>query len=82
VDLGLSTIEGGLRPGWQAGIRRIYDTDAMAGVILHNIEQGMTPDDIAAALTFFQSPLGNQIIALETSARTAMTDPVIEDLAR
>jgi hypothetical protein len=42
----------------------------------------MTPDDIAAAITFFGTARGQAILDHENAARRAMSDPAVEEAAR
>lgn len=65
-----------------ARVSDIYDPDRMHRIMSETMAEAMGRADIVEATVFFDSPLGQTIIALENSARRAFSDPAIEDLAR
>lgn len=67
---------------WSSNIKRLYDTDRMEATLRQSIADGMDVDQIALAVAFFDTESGQRILTLETSARTAMFDPDIEEIAR
>ena len=81
ADLDADMLDGRGGPFWAAQLRRIYDLDQMEEVIRRAFETGMTAAEIDAALAFFSTEGGAQIIALENSARRAISDPQVEEAA-
>lgn len=67
---------------WNAQVQKIYDTDRMTELLRQAFEDGLSPEAVDAAITFFNSDAGAQIITLENAARQAMSDEVVEDAAR
>ena len=63
-------------------ISRIYDTGTMAGAVLDALGAGMSAQHIEQSIGFFSTERGQRILALETAARVAMADPVVEEIAR
>ena len=81
ADLDQDMLDGRGGPFWSAQLDRIYDVQQMEETLRRAFETGMTEDEISAALAFFTTETGAQIIALENSARRAISDPVIESEA-
>lgn len=67
---------------FSAQISRIYDPAAMLDVMRAELIAGLTAEDIARSLAFFDTPSGQRILRLELSARQAMTDPAVEEAAQ
>ncbi|MEM1076549.1 MAG: hypothetical protein AAF665_08710 [Pseudomonadota bacterium] len=67
---------------WYVQVDRIYDTAAIEEAVRQSLETGMTEAEIEAALAFFGSARGDQIISFENAARRAMSDPDVETEAR
>ncbi len=63
-------------------IDRIYDTGVMGDAMRGALRAGMTDDEIDAVLEFFDTARGQRILTLENTARVAMADPDVEDIAR
>ena len=63
-------------------VARIYDTSAMLRVLKDNLNARMSESDIAESLMFFDTERGRAILRLEVSARRAMADSAVEDLAK
>ena len=78
ADLDQDMLDGRGGPFWLAQLERIYDLQQMEETIRRAFETGMTDEEISAALAFFTTDAGAQIIALETSARRAISDPLVE----
>lgn len=66
---------------WQAQVAQIYDTDRIAERLRMALETQLNDAQIAAALAFFGSDLGQRILTLENAARRAMADPDVEEAA-
>lgn len=62
-------------------VERIYDPEAMLSVLEASLEKRLTPEETRAALDFFGSDAGRRILQLEISARVAMVDPAVDELA-
>ncbi|MEX0340371.1 MAG: DUF2059 domain-containing protein [Arenibacterium sp.] len=62
-------------------IARIYNTDTMIKVLEDMLSAGMTEDEIAESVAFFATDSGQRILRLEVSARKAMGDPAIDEIA-
>lgn len=72
--------DGGSR--FETRIDQIYDADGMFRIVEKGIGRVMTDEDIAATIAFFDTERGQRILTLETSARRAMADEQIEEMAR
>lgn len=69
---------------WRADLGRIYDAARMQENFMAALDaalQGRT-DVTRDAVTFAQSPLGEQVLRLEVSARAALLDDEIDEMAR
>lgn len=67
---------------FEAQVADIYDTVWMQAQITEALARGLTETQLDQAALFFESDLGQTIVALEYSARQAFSDQAIEDLAR
>lgn len=67
---------------WNDSVKRLYDPDRMEATLRKSIADGMDNPQIAQAVAFFESEQGQRILTLEISARTAMFNPDIEEIAR
>jgi hypothetical protein len=63
-------------------VGRLYDDARIGDGVTAAIERGMSRRDIDQSIAFFESGRGQRILSLETAARVAMADPVVEDIAR
>ncbi|MBS1302768.1 DUF2059 domain-containing protein [Loktanella sp. SALINAS62] len=66
---------------WAAAVDAIFDAGTMAETLRARIGDGLDKAEIAQIAGFYQSELGQQLVALEMSARKAMLDPSIEEAA-
>lgn len=66
---------------WAEQVAQVYDPDRMQETLRSALASGMDGDQIEQSLSFFRTDLGQRILSLETSARQAMTDPEIEQIA-
>ena len=60
---------------------RIYDTGRMGETFRAEFDDALADVDVTPLLTFFASDRGRQIVSLELSAREALTDSGIEEVA-
>lgn len=67
---------------WADQVARVYDTARMREAIRDALAAGMSDDQIARSLAFFDTARGQRILILENSARQAMADPGVEAVAR
>lgn len=67
---------------WAAQIERIYDRDVMENAVRRALSDRMTDAEIARSIAFYDTELGQRILTLETSARQAMADSTVEEIAR
>ncbi|WP_299897068.1 DUF2059 domain-containing protein [uncultured Ruegeria sp.] len=67
---------------FETQVRDIYDPDWMQKQLTDAFEAGLSDAQLDQAILFFESDLGQTIVALENSARQAMSDQAIEDMAR
>ncbi|CUJ95541.1 hypothetical protein RUE5091_01552 [Ruegeria denitrificans] len=63
-------------------VDRIYDADKMRSQVKEVFEEALTESQMERAILFFESDLGQDIISLELSARVAMADETIEEMAQ
>ncbi|MCK0151091.1 DUF2059 domain-containing protein [Marivita sp. S6314] len=75
-------VPGGRTQGWDATVERIYDDDRMLATVREEFKAEFGDADIDPLLAFFTSEVGQQVVSLELSARTAMREQEIEDAAR
>lgn len=66
---------------WATQVAQLYDRGRMADTVRMALDNGMDDDQIATTMAFFETGQGQRIISLETSARQAMIDPEVEQVA-
>jgi hypothetical protein len=81
-DMSAGVLLGSSHTAWMDEVGRLYDTDTMLGFVADAVDADMTAPEIAEATAFFSGAPGNEIVALEASARMAITDPGVEETAR
>jgi len=64
---------------WEATVSGIYATGAMREIFITDFAGRLEPATVEKALDFFESDLGERVITLEVSARSALLDPEVED---
>ena len=64
---------------WHALLDAIYDAERMREVTMEGFAAALEGADISLLTAFFLSPLGQQIIALEISARRAILDEEVDE---
>ena len=67
---------------WAATVERIYDYDVMEGMVRADFEVSLADVDLTPMIAFFGSEQGQQIVALEVSARRALLDEAVEDASK
>ncbi|WP_120635431.1 DUF2059 domain-containing protein [Ruegeria sp. EL01] len=67
---------------FEAQVEDIYDPIWMQERVTEAFERGLTDSQLDQAIVFFESDLGQTIISLENSARRAISDDAIEEMAR
>lgn len=69
---------------WAAAVRRIYDPERMRATMAEGLDDALPSDPgmIGHVEGFFTSDLGRRVLELEVSARRAMLDDAVEELAR
>ncbi len=82
IELEADMLEGGGGALWSKQIATIHDPARLSNIVTQALDDGMSDSQIAQAIAFFQTPLGQHIMSLETSARVAMGDDGIEQFAR
>ncbi|WP_372573954.1 DUF2059 domain-containing protein [Ruegeria jejuensis] len=63
-------------------VDEIYAPDQMVRTMRETIREELSPEQISEAAVFFSSDLGQTIISLENSARRALKDPAVEEMAQ
>lgn len=63
-------------------VDRIYDADEMRGQVERVFAETLTESQMDRAILFFESDLGQVITSLELSARVALADEAIEEMAQ
>jgi len=66
---------------WQAQVAQIYNAEVISERLRLALEEGLSPDQLDTALSFFNTETGRQIVELENAARRAMADPIVEEAA-
>ncbi len=67
---------------FQAQVEDLYDPTLMHQQLSRSVGQMMTDTQLEQASIFFESDLGQSIVSLENSARRAIADDAIEEMAR
>ena len=62
-------------------VSRIYNSAALLMVMQKAIAEGLDAAQVNDSLAFFDTELGGRILTLELSARRAISDPAVEDMA-
>lgn len=82
ADLGREMMPDLDQQGWQVRIDRLYDAARMQDIVETGLARELQGIDLAPLLAFFDTPLGERVVALELSAREAFLDPEIEEVAK
>lgn len=81
-DLAEQMLPGGTNPAWQSVVARLHDPEALTGLMRDGFVDSFGTADMAPLIAFFNTDLGQEIVALELAARRAFMDQDIEDAAR
>lgn len=73
---------GGGGDRWARQVRDIHDPDRMKEALVAAFAETMSPEQMAESIAFYDTAVGRNILSLEISARKAIADPMIEDIAR
>ncbi|MBB93863.1 MAG: hypothetical protein CML68_04560 [Rhodobacteraceae bacterium] len=68
--------------GDMARLETIFDPEQIQQELRLALAEGLSPEDIAASVDFFDSPAGQALVELELVARSAMVDEDIEEIVR
>ena len=79
TTIGQDLFAGPVTDEWQSKVERIYDYDAMVGIVREDFEISMSDADLTPLIEFFGSDQGQTIIGLEVSAREALLDDAVEE---
>lgn len=67
---------------WADTVRRVYDPARIEAELRTVMSAQLAPDVAEQALLFFESDLGERVIALEVQARQAFLDKTVEEAAK
>ena len=81
ADVGAEMVPGVSQAAWAARVAEVYNSDRMARQVSDGLRDALAPEHVGPVLTFLQSETGQDIIALEISAREAFLDPATEEAA-
>jgi hypothetical protein len=81
-ELGDEMLPGGANDRWMQSVGKIYDGEAMEDTLRLQFADSVAEKDITDAIDFFGSPLGQQVVELEVSARAALLDDAIDEASR
>ena len=81
-SLAVEMLPGGPSDEWNRAVSAIYDVEMMQQDVRRAFGDAIEGADIDAILAFFTSAQGEQIVALEVSARRALLDEAIEEASR
>lgn len=81
-DLDTDMLDGQGGASFAARVRSIYDDPAGVEATRAAFVEALSEAETGPMLAFFESPLGQQVVTLEISARRAMLDPDVEAAAR
>jgi hypothetical protein len=82
LDLDRDMLDGQGGAYWADEVSRIYSQDRMVGAVQDALANSMDGPQRAKAAAFFGTALGQRILTLETSARVAMANVDVEEIAR
>ncbi|SFS11191.1 DUF2059 domain-containing protein [Yoonia litorea] len=82
AELGAEMLPDGGGADWQTAVNAIYDPQIMDEEVRVAFAQALVGDDVDQMLDFFTSARGEQIIALEVSARRALLDEAVEEASK
>ncbi len=81
-DLGADMLPDRADARWLADLDRLYDQDRMLAVVTAELRKGLEDVDLARLTAYFNSDIGQRLVAGELDARRAFLDPAVEEAAR
>ncbi|WP_420567197.1 DUF2059 domain-containing protein [Thalassovita sp.] len=81
-ELGQDLLPDGGGKLWHQRLERLYELEGMQGGVAQVFVQSMDPKLSAEAEAFFETPLGQQVVASELAARRAMLNAGVEEASR
>jgi hypothetical protein len=81
-EIGADLFGGAPPADWQETVARIYDPARLEPQVMEALAAATAGQDIGPILAFFTSEPGSTFIDLEVSARQAMLDPEVEQMAK
>jgi hypothetical protein len=81
-EIGADLFSGAPPADWQETVARIYDPARLEPQVMEALAAATAGQDIGPILAFFTSEPGSTFIDLEVSARQAMLDPEVEQMAK
>lgn len=84
AELGDDMLSPGGSAGWTAAVERIYDTARMEETVRAGFAEAWAEEgaDLAPLMEYYGTEDAQRVVGLEISARDAMSDSSIEDVAR
>lgn len=82
AELGQDMLPSGNSVSWQRNVARIYDRSKMYDAARNGIKDALEDTDLTTLIAFFTEQPGAQFVDLELSARRAIMDEGVEDMAR
>lgn len=75
-------LEGKGGEAWRIQVEALYNTELMKSTLRMSLEKHLQGDLLEDTITFYSSELGQRIVHLENSARAAISNSDVEDMAR
>ncbi|KAF0675174.1 DUF2059 domain-containing protein [Profundibacterium mesophilum] len=82
ADLKADLLAGQNAAGWEETVSQIHDAAVLDRLVRSELAERLAGVDTAPLVAFFESPLGQRIVALEIEARVAMAMEGAEEAAR
>ena len=67
---------------WRGIVERIYDPEPLRALVYDAMQEALVGRDMSEMVSYYESPQGARVIALEISAREAYLSPGVEEAAR
>ncbi|WP_424943254.1 DUF2059 domain-containing protein [Aliiroseovarius crassostreae] len=67
---------------WHDAVDEIYDMTAMAQIVRSGVSRALADKDLTPILRYYESDAGQNVVALEVSARRAYLAPGVDEAAR
>ena len=82
ADIGTDMLAGRTPADWDATVDEIYSAESMAQDIRSGLAAALDGADLPTITAFFETELGQEIIALEVAAREALLDDGVEEASK